>query len=60
MPHNQHRKRRAGRPQFTCPLCQGVTYHPRDVAAAYCPCCGGPFLPRDCEHRRERHVPTRD
>jgi hypothetical protein len=35
---------------FTCPRCCRITRHPKDVANAYCGCCGGPGLPRDCEH----------
>jgi hypothetical protein len=36
---------------FTCPLCQRTTHHPDDIANRYCPCCGGPWLPRDCPHQ---------
>jgi hypothetical protein len=42
----RHRAARA----FTCPRCQRTTHHPKDVENAFCPCCGGPNLPKDCEH----------
>jgi|1186.fasta_scaffold160405_3 ribosomal protein L37E len=42
----RHRSARA----FTCPRCQRTTHHPKDVENAYCGCCGGPSLPRDCPH----------
>lgn len=35
----------------TCPLCTRTTHHPDDVANASCPCCGGPGLPKACQHQ---------
>lgn len=37
-------------PFFLCPKCRGRTYLPADIAAHYCPCCGGPGLPHACPH----------
>jgi len=38
-------------PFFTCPYCGERTWGIEDIANSYCPCCGGPGLPKDCEHR---------
>ena len=35
---------------YRCWLCQRVSYHPEDERQQYCPCCGGPGLPKLCEH----------
>jgi hypothetical protein len=35
---------------FECPACRGFSYHPDDVLNHYCTCCGGPGLPKCCEH----------
>lgn len=42
------------RNSYVCGLCGRRTFHPDDVVASYCSCCGsaGPELPKDCEHRR--------
>ena len=37
---------------FTCPTCGLCTYHPDDIAARFCPCCGGPGHPKTCPHPR--------
>jgi len=41
---------------YRCVWCQRISYHPEDVRASYCPCCGSAdgLLPKDCEHRRGR------
>lgn len=39
----------------TCPHCGRTSYHPDDVANAYCPCCGDDeALPKWCAHRPRR------
>ena len=38
---------------FKCPVCGGITRLPADVANRYCPCCGGPSLPKYCPHTLE-------
>jgi hypothetical protein len=37
---------------FECPVCLVRTYNPNDIAVAYCPCCGSPVEPKQCEHPR--------
>ena len=34
-----------------CRWCGRTTANPNDIANGYCPCCGGSYMPKDCEHR---------
>jgi len=34
-----------------CRWCGRRTYSPGDIEHKYCSCCGGAYLPKDCEHR---------
>jgi hypothetical protein len=42
------------RNSYVCGMCGRRTFHPDDVVASYCPCCGSAdgTLPKECEHRR--------
>lgn len=50
----------ASPPSFECPVCRRRTFNPNDITAAYCPCCGSPVEPRQCEHPRlyENTIPN--